>query len=403
MTNSQRLSVRLSEIRQRLNEVAGLEGDAFTDEIRQESDKLQTEFTAKETQYRAAVTAEGDTEKALAGDESKESRQRRELSDQSDMGRIYAAVFEHRQVDGREREMQTEFGLASNQVPEMLSMVRTEHRAITPAPGNVGQTQAEIIPYVFPQSVAAFLGVAMPTVAPGSAVFPVLTKKLDVRTPAESGAATETTGTFAAQVLSPARIQAAFFYSREDRARFAGMDQSLRQNLSAGLSDGLDQQVVNGDNGLLEGTNLPNHNVSTETSYALYRSQLGYGRVDGRFAAGIGDVRLVMGAATYGHAAGEFRSNNAGDRAALEDLMAVTAGVRVSAHVPAVASNKQNAIVRLGMARDMVVPIWEGISLIPDEITGAKKGEISITAVMLHAVKILRADGFYKQQTPARL
>ena len=173
----------------------------------------------------------------------------------------------------------------------------------------------------------------------------------------------------------------------------------MRQNLSAGLSDGLDAEVVAGDNGLLEGTNLANHNVSAVTSYALYRSQLGYGRVDGRFAASIADVRLVMGAPTYGHAAGQFRSNNAGDRAAVEDLMAVTGGVRVSAHVPAVASNKQNVIVRRGMARDMVVPIWEGITLIPDEVTKAKSGEIVITAVMLHAVQILRAGGFYKQQT----
>ena len=39
-------------------------------------------------------------------------------------------------------------------------------------------------------------------------------------------------------------------------------------NLSAGLADGLDQQVIAGDNGLLTATNLDNHNVSTETSYA---------------------------------------------------------------------------------------------------------------------------------------
>ena len=176
------------------------------------------------------------------------------------------------------------------------------------------------------------------------------------------------------------------------------MDASLRQNLSAGLADGLDQQVIAGDNGLLEGTNLANNNVSSETSYSLYRSQLGYGRVDGRYAGSIGDIRLVMASETYGHAAGEFRSNNAGDRAALEDLIEATGGVMVSAHVP-FASNKSNVIVRRGMARDMVVPIWEGISLIPDEITGAKKGEINITAVMLHAVKILRVGGFFKQQT----
>ena len=56
-------------------------------------------------------------------------------------------------------------------------------------------------------------------------------------------------------------------------------------------------------------------------------------------------------------------------------------------------------IVRRGLARDMIVALWEGLTLIPDEITKAGTGEIIITAVMLHAVKILRSDGFYKQQT----
>ena len=55
----------------------------------------------------------------------------------------------------------------------------------------------------------------------------MLTKELDVRTPAENAAAAETTGSFSTDVLSPSRIQAAFFYSREDRARFAGMDAAL--------------------------------------------------------------------------------------------------------------------------------------------------------------------------------
>ena len=74
--------------------------------------------------------------------------------------------------------------------------------------------------------------------------------------------------------------------------------------------------------------------------------------------------------------------------------------VRVSAHVPAVSNaNKQNAVVRLGMRRDMVAPVWEGVTLIPDEITKAANGQIVVTAVMLHAVKILRAGGFWKQET----
>ena len=78
--------------------------------------------------------------------------------------------------------------------------------------------------------------------------------------------------------------------------------------------------------------------------------------------------------------------------------MEITGGVRVSAHVPAKANSKQNAVVRVGSHRHMVAPIWAGVTLIPDEVTLAKKGQIVITAVMLHAVKLLRADGFHKQE-----
>ena len=38
MTTAQKLEVRASEIRQRLNEISGLEGDKLTDEIRSESE-----------------------------------------------------------------------------------------------------------------------------------------------------------------------------------------------------------------------------------------------------------------------------------------------------------------------------------------------------------------------------
>ena len=310
------------------------------------------------------------------------------------MGAIFAAALEHRATEGPEAELQQHYKLAAHQIP--LAMLET--RDVTPAPSNVGTQQQAIIPGVFPQSVAAFLGVDMPRVGVGEAVFPVLSTSADVKTPAEGGDAEETTGSFSADVLSPKRLQASFHYSREDRARFTGMDSALRENLSMALGDALDKQVVSGTNGLLTGTNLANHNVSAVTSFASYRSQLLYSRVDGKYALGAGDIRLVVGGGTFAHAASQYRSNNA-DFNALDSLMKDSGGVRVSAHVPAVASTKQNAIVRLGTRRDMVAPIWEGVSLIPDEITKAKSGQIVITAVMLHAVKILRADGFYKQQT----
>ena len=388
MTKLQKIALRQSEIRTRLHELGDIED--VTDEVRSEIQTLTGEMKDLETRSQALIAAGEQPEEV----HETRDEQLEDLITRASAGEIFDAALEHRSTDGATRELQDEFDLGYNQVPiELL-----ETRAVTPAPANVGQDQSDIISGVFPMSCAAFLGVDMPTVGVGEKVYPVLTKNAEVKTPAENADADETTGSFSADVLSPARLQASFFYSREDRARFAGMDAALRQNLGDALSDALDKQVLAGTEGLLSGTNLTNHNVNTETTYALYRSQLAYGRVDGVYANTVGDIRVVMGSDSYAHASGEFRSDNAGDRAALEDLMQVTAGVKVSAHVPDATSNRQNCVIRLGMRRDMVAPVWQGVTLIPDEVTKAKSGQIVITAVMLYAVKILRAAGFYKQQ-----
>ena len=266
--------------------------------------------------------------------------------------------MEHRSTDGQTAELQQHLRLSANQVPIALlrDMERQplEVRAVMPAPANVAQNQSEIIAAVFPASCAAFLGIDQPTVGTGESVYPVLSTSASVHTPAENAAAAETTGSFSADVLSPARLQASFFYSREDRARFMGMDSALRMNLSDALSDSLDRQILIGTGGLLTSSVLTDHNASAVTTYASYRSTHAYGRVDGKYANAVGDLRIVMGSSTYAHAAAAFRSDNAGDRAAIEDLMSVTGGVQVSAHIPAVAGNKQNSVVRLGMRRDAV-------------------------------------------------
>ena len=74
------------------------------------------------------------------------------------------------------------------------------------------------------------------------------------------------------------------------------MEEALRENLTAGLSDGLDDQILSGTNGLFTGTVLANHNVTAPPSWDLYLSQLVYGRIDGRYASTSGDLKMVMGA-----------------------------------------------------------------------------------------------------------
>ena len=391
MKVSQKIALEMSAKRETLN--ALLSVDEMDGAQRAEMGALTTRMQELEVEARAAIMAEDVPVITTTTVTDGEGRELRSLIDRANVGEIFECALEHRATTGPEAEVQAHYRLAANGVP--LAMLET--RAVTPAPSDVGQNQSAIIPGVFPMSCAAFLGIDMPTVAVGEAIYPVLTTNADAGTPAENAAQAETTGAFSADVLSPSRIQASFFYSREDRARFSGMDEALRANLSDALSDKMDQQILAGTTACWpEPTcriTIPRPRrrmltIAPSLGMAAWTAPM---RERGRY-------QNLMGAATYGHAAAAFRSTNAGDRAALEDLMSVTSGVKVSAHVPGVASKKQLAVIRLGSRRDMVAPVWEGVTLIPDEITKAANGQIVVTAVMLHAVKILRADGFYKQQ-----
>ena len=401
MTNAQKLALQLSVAAGRLNEIGLLTGDAYSEEIRSEETKLQTESRETRTRYESALIAEGDDAHKAgsqfgAGDTS-EDRAYRKLVNDADLCEILEASIENRATVGPELEIQQHHHLTSRQVP--LSMLRgEEHRAVSSAPTNTGTVEQPVIQPVDAGGDSAYLGVSMQTVDAGDAVYPVLKTRATVGGPhTDSSEVAETEGQWDAELLTPARIQAQFFWKRTDAARFRGMGDSLRMALNSGLSEAVDAQVVSGTNGLLTGTNLPNNNVSAQTTWQHYVEQLVTSRVDGRYAPNPKAIKLLLGSGAYTHASAQYRTTES-DQSAVDRLMQLAGDVRVSAHVPAVSGMKQNVIVRLGMRPDMIVAQWEGITLLPDEITKAKKGEIILTAVMLHAVKILRADGFFKQQ-----
>lgn len=289
--------------------------------------------------------------------------------------------------------------MASNEISvrQLWTPGEVQYRAVTPAPGNVQGNQQATIGYVFPNSVADFLAIPRPVVGVGETVYPVLTSKLSVEALAENAAGSETTGAFSAEKLSPSRLQASFFYSREDRASFVGMEESLRINLRDGLNDGLDNQLLVGTNGLLTGTNLADHDATAAFAYADYLSNLAYGRVDGIYAGDLSDIRVVLGSESFAHMGATLAAST--EVSAVDKIAAITGGYRVSAHVPAASGNKQEAVIRLGSRMDAVAPIWENVALIEDQITKAANGQIVITAVMLYNLKILRTGGFYKQET----
>ena len=240
MTTLQKITLRLSEVRSRLNEISGLEGAALTGEITAESDTLQTEYKELETRNRAAIVASPPEATQTVATEDAETRELQRLTSKANVGAIFAAALEHRNTEGESAELQKHFNLSSHQVPlEMLRINRSvEERAAATVPASIGDaSQAEVVTPVFASGDGAFLGIERPVVPTGDAAYPVLSTVPSVKGPfSGSDNAAQTDAEFVANNLSPERLQASFSYSRTDAARFAGLDAALRLALNGGLA-----------------------------------------------------------------------------------------------------------------------------------------------------------------------
>ena len=204
-------------------------------------------------------------------------------------------------------------------------------------------------------------------------------------------------------MAQPRRISGAFKFTVEDAARLSGMEEALRANISAVLSDELDKQAINGSgtgdgtlNGLLNILTDPAAPAANAETFARYVSAAA-SHVDGLFAVELAGVRQLVGVQTYGHMAGTFRANEDATMAEAW-LMQRTGGVRTSRRIAAPASNIQNAIIRRSNPagdRVAVMPVWEGLQMIRDPYTNARKGEVALTALMLVGdVIVLRGGAF---------
>ena len=405
MTPLQTLEVRSSEIRSRLADLAAL--PELGDEQRAEMEKLGTEYKDVEVRHRALIVA-GDvppTPTEVRNDP--QGREVRGLINRANLGVMLGNIAEQRAHVGAEAEIQAHYGLTTRSIP--LAMLRDwdaaasalETRAAATIPASVNTMQNESLRYVFPMSAAAHLGIAQETVGVGDAVFPVLTSTLAVGTPARAGAQAETDGVFTAEVLTPGRLQAALRYTREDAARFMSLDSDLRQNLAMGLADGLDFQVIQGDDGLLgtNGLTVRAGDAAAEATFADYRRLLFDAQtIDGKYSSMASEIKMLMGPATYAHAGAMYRTANS-DYSAVENLEMASGGVRVSANIPPPDTNDQDVLVaKLGMMRrNFVSALWENIDVIYDEITSASTGEVVLTAVMLFATKIIDSAGFERR------
>ena len=345
MTNAQKIRLRLSQVRQRLNEIAGIEGDAFTDEIRSEAESLQTEYAALEARHRAAIVAEGEGETRTNGEgPDAEARERLELRSRASLTGYLRAALSGRQVDGAEAELREAAGIGDG-IPLELWDVPAETRADAPtgAPGTVGVNLDRIRPAVFANSIAPRLGIEMPRVQSGTYASATITTSMTAKSHAKGSAAQATAAGFTVSSVTPKRISARLGIRIEDVAAVgqANFESILRENLSLVLSDELDDQAINGAGGNsgadLNGILQALANPSDPTDVADFDDFVSAfaGGVDGLWAPTVKDIGIVCGPATYRLSAKAFRdvgTNNGhrGDISFADYAMTHTGGWRTN-------------------------------------------------------------------------
>ena len=396
MDDLQRVSLELSRTKARLNELGMTE--ELTEAQANEIDTLGASYQTLEKRSQALLLASDPLTPAVADSESQELAQ---LEQRAELGGIIHSLLGGQQTVGAERELQAHLKLSGNQIP--LSMLAApsplEQRSISTVGADVARQQDPVVPYVFPQSCAAWLGIEQPTVGVGEHSYPVLTGPGISATPAKGAVPSGTgidsgfsTGIISTTSLSPQRLQAAFFFAREDRSRLRGLESALRRNLNDALSSGLDAYILSdASSGLMVGGLTQVSDPGSETAYLGYQKSI-FDQVDGRYSQMPSDIKLLWGAASLQHASGIYRSTDSDS--AYETIVKNSGGAKVSAHVPAAASNIQVALGRKGEDQGAVAPIWEGIEILVDPLSRSDTGEISLTAIMLFGFAVFRAEVF---------
>ena len=409
MTSEQRIQLRLSEVRSRLNEIAGL--DELDAEIRTEADALQVEYQDLEIRHRAAITGTDngaqdlDGSGAGAGEEiDAEAAEVRALVERSELRRFMSAAIAGRAIDGAEAELSEARGLADGAVPwdviaprrESATEARADAATALPAAG-ASVAEQDYVGRVFGTGAANYLAVRVDVVPSGEASYFVIGSGSAAPATVAEGAIKESdAASLTGIVCEPHRLTAAYTIRVEDLARSMRLEDALREDLSAALNESLDDAVINGGGGLLNDAvvaapDAPGAAVANMTHFVTAAAAA----VDGKLARNLLSVRSLVGPKAYQVAASAFSQD--GETTGSDYLIRRSGGFQTSALIPAPALNiEQGLMARVGMPGNAVVAIWSGLNFttIRDEFTRAHRGEIRLQAIALYDFKVLRAAGF---------
>ena len=246
-----------------MNAIAGLTGDALTDEIRTESDTLAVEFRSVETQLRAAILGEGAAEAAAAGQFGNGDGEPAEV--RSLLGRVTLADYltpasAGTGLTGGPVELAAALKVSAVgpgggvAVPWAMLEQRdaagapVETRAFTTTAANDGpEAQRPILQRLFGPGVMDALGVRMDSVPEGRSEWPLFSTGVSPAQAKEgTAAAVAVVAGFTFATLKPKRLTGRYEYSHEMAASVPDLEQAFRRDLADAVGASMSQQIVNG-------------------------------------------------------------------------------------------------------------------------------------------------------------
>ena len=390
MLDSVKIQRRQSEIRQSLAELVGKEAPT-ADETRS-METLDSEYRANEIRFRAALTSEDEQRHEAKGElETRSGIEWAEMVGKFELRQVALALDEGRALDGATKEiveeMRSKGGFQGVPIPYAALETRAGETIASGVPDP--RTIKPIIDRIFPDSVAAKLGVQRINIDHGSVAYPVATSG------AVFGWQTTELGDVGAQKrfqtaersLSPDHTGGAqMVISRKAlKQSGAGLEQAIRRDLNAVIGEELDRVVIAGSGtsgeplGIVPGAStygITSTPVGAAASWAAFRAEV-VAFMEANAITSPSQVNLAFNPAIW-----------ADLDAALVGGTAVSEWDRLTKHVgnPAISNTIPGASAIMTASVQGVPPgvlgVYGGIDLIRDPYTKAASGALVLTGLV---------------------
>lgn len=420
MTTSQQLMIRLSEIREKLNQVNDLENP--TEEQRAERDRLTAEYPEIEKRFRAAVIVESkETEQRDAGNETGgagretgEGAELRRLQRTARLGRYLEAAVGGVALDGAESELldalevRNHHGVVAGavQIPwTLLAEPEPEARAATTSAAYDGPTRSmPILDRLFGKSILGDLGVMLQSVPAGMSEWPLVTAGATPAQAAESAAAPSQALRLAPTGLRPLRLAGRMGCTVEASATIPGLEAAMRKDLRAAVEARMSELVLTGDGSGANPTGFYNKIAAPDDPGAVAEfaefAGMAAQAIDGLHAYREGEVAVTTAVDVYQSMAAAYL--NPGVEAAVEVLERRARNVTATSFAPAAVGGISKATILHagagGAGRgDSLGAMWPTMQVIRDPYTDAASGTTWLTWTVLWNVAVAHRAGAYKR------